>query len=91
MNIQLFNNFKKQLQQVSFDIKSPWAGGALAISGGLAAASLMLIAFRLGPISKQAVLWNICVQEEINHLQILSATNTEKIWLSVPNCNGGNN
>ncbi len=91
INAKKVEEFTKQLKQIDFDINSSFGRRFITLCGGLAAISLASIALKLGPISRQANLWNVCVKEEINHLQIISATKSEKIWLSVPNCNGSRN
>ncbi len=76
-----------KINDIDFSLGSKFAGGAIILSGSVATLSLFIIALRLGPISKKAHLWNICVKEEMKNSHLLSPTKSEKVWLSVPNCN----
>ncbi len=91
MIVQRIKSFTQQLKDVTFDINSSWVVGALTLSASVTAVSLATITLQLGPISRQAKLWNICVQEEIKHLPIMSATKRQQILFSVPHCNGSTN
>ena len=62
--------------------------GTVAI-GGL---SLLLIALRLGPISRQATIWNSCVSTTMDFLSVLPAfaraESSDLQAMSVNLCNG---
>ena len=91
INAQKIEEFTKQLKQIDFDLNSSFGRRFISLCAGVATISLASIALKIEPISRQANLWNICVEQEMNHLQIISATKAERIWLSVPNCNGNTN
>jgi len=57
----------KNNKLLNFEINSP-AIGAIALGVGLCGISLALIGIRLGPMARQAKIWNGCVQTTRNFL-----------------------
>ncbi len=64
------NKEEQIAQRFVFEINSP-SLGLLAIAGCICGVSLIIIGFKLGPITKQAKLWNGCVDTTSNFLSKL--------------------
>ena len=77
--------------QYKFEIRTPVLG-VIALGVGLCGISLGVIAMRLGPLSRQAIIWNGCIETTSEFLAALpdfSTTDFSDIKAMAVNlCNG---
>ncbi len=77
--------------QYKFEIRTPVLG-VIALGVGLCGISLGVIAIRLGPLSRQAIIWNGCIEttsEFLSALPDFAITDSSDIKaMSVNLCNG---
>ena len=58
------------IRQYKFEIRTPVLG-VIALGVGLCGISLGVIAMRLGPLSRQAIIWNGCIETTSEFLSAL--------------------
>ncbi len=86
------NNENRDLKPIAMYIKTELAQSLKSLSVALCGLSLLVIAIRLGPLTRQANTWNSCVQTTSNFLSTLPGFGTANVndlkAMSVSLCNG---
>ena len=78
----------KEPMQFKLDVSESLLSLIKTTSIAISSISIVIIAIRLGPVSRQAHYWNTCIKQEMKHVEIITSSKGERVWFAVPNCYG---